>query len=74
MAEVLAPKQLLLLEEVLTEAGYADVGVATKLRHGFALVGDCKKSKAFPELLKKADLTIAELKSEAEKRRRRLPS
>ena len=45
LSRILAPKRILLWEEMLKEANYPDMGVVNELLHGTELVGSVPRSK-----------------------------
>ncbi|CAJ1399746.1 unnamed protein product, partial [Effrenium voratum] len=59
--KVLQGKRLVLLREILQDAGYPDVKLAEDIAAGFDLVGETERSEAMPDHLLPATISIDEL-------------
>ena len=61
VAQVLAGKQLLLLQKLASDVGWPDVEIFGLMRTGFDLVGNASPSGVFDVELRPAELTVDEL-------------
>ena len=63
LSRILAPKRILLWEEMLREANYPDMGVVNELLHGTELVGSVPASGIFEAKFKPADMSVEQLQA-----------
>ena len=63
LSSILAPKRILLWEEMLREAKYPDMGVVNELLHGTELVGSVPASGIFEAKFKPADMSVEQLQA-----------
>ena len=67
--KMLDGKRLLVLEEMLREAQYPDMGVVKEFREGSALVGEAPRTGLWPQKLSPASTTESELRESAARER-----
>ena len=71
LAQILAPKRILLWAEMLKEAGYPDLGVIEELIDGTSLVGPAPPTGIFESKFRPADMTVDQLKNSSHSERTR---
>ena len=64
---ILKPKRIELLRRMITECGYADVGLPDDILRGFSLVGKVPQSKVLPKKFSPAVLPLSDLRGGARK-------